>query len=164
MILAAPTATHVGSLGDGPTGKLLSVSKLNTIDAFLTDQYTIGRATLNLGVRWDHYDVWTPEQRQLAFTFPVATGLAIPDQTFSEQHYLKWDSVAPRLGVSYDVMGDGKTVIKANWGLYKFNPGVGVADQASPNQWTSGRRGAIAVAAEKMDHHKIATVMTVRGP
>jgi hypothetical protein len=31
-------------------------------------------------------------------------------------------------------MGDGKTVLKANWGLYKFNPGVGVADQANPNQ------------------------------
>jgi len=135
VFMAAPTATHVGSLGDGPKGNLLSVSKLNTIDAFVTDQYTIGRATLNLGVRWDHYDVFTPEQRQLAYTFPtINTPLSIPAQSFAEQHYLKWDGVVPRLGISYDLMGDGKTVLKANWGLYKFNPGVGVADQANPNQ------------------------------
>jgi hypothetical protein len=130
--LAAPTATHVGSLGDGPKGNLLSVSKLNTIDAFLTDQYTIGRATMNLGLRFDHYDVFTPEQRQMAFTF--LTGLSIPDQTFPETHYLKWNSVVPRLGLSYDLAGNGKTVVKLNWGLYKFNPGVGVADNANPNQ------------------------------
>ena len=66
VFMAAPTATQVGSLGDGPNGNLLSISKLNTIDAFVTDQYTVGRATFNLGVRWDHYDVFTPEQRQLA--------------------------------------------------------------------------------------------------
>ena len=33
---------------------------MNTIDVFITDQYTVGRATLNLGVRFDHYDVFTP--------------------------------------------------------------------------------------------------------
>src|SRR5438477_4102682 len=132
VIMAAPTATHVGSLGDGPNGNLLSVAKVNTVDAFVTDQYTLGRLTLNLGVRWDHYDVFTPDQRQLAFTFP--SGLSIPDATFPEQHYTKWNGVVPRLGLSYDVAGDGKTVIKANWGIYKFNPGVGVAQDANANQ------------------------------
>ena len=130
----APTATSVGSLGDGPNGNLLSVSKLNTIDMFLTDQFTIKHTTLNLGLRFDHYDVFTPDQRQLAYTFP--TGVSIPAQTFAETHYVKWNSVVPRLGVSHDLMGDGKTVLKANWGLYKFNPGVGVADTANSNQAT----------------------------
>jgi hypothetical protein len=131
VILAAPTATHVGSLGDGPKGNLLSVAKLNTIDWFLTDQYTIGRASLNLGVRFDHYDGWTPEQSQLAYSYGP---LSIPAATFPEQHYVKWNSIAPRLGLSYDLMGNGKTVLKANWGIYKFNPGVGLADSANPNQ------------------------------
>src|SRR5206468_11434086 len=107
------------------------IAKLNTIDAFLSDQYTMGRATFNLGVRFDHYDAFTPQQKQLAYSFGP---LSISDQTFPEQHYVKWNSAVPRLGVSYDLMGDGKTVIKANWGLYKFNPGVGVADSANPNQ------------------------------
>jgi hypothetical protein len=132
VIMAAPTATHVGSLGDGPNGNLLSVDKVSTYDAFLTDQYAVGRATFNLGVRYDHYDVWTPTQQQLAFTFP--TGLSIPAQTFPEQHYLKWDSFVPRVGMTYDLSGTGRSVIKLNYGLYRFNPGVGVANSANPNQ------------------------------
>jgi carboxypeptidase family protein len=130
--MGAPTATHVGSLGDGPSGNLLSVDKVSTYDAFFTDQYAVGRATFNLGVRFDHYDVWTPDQQQLAYTFP--SGLAIPAQTFAEQHYVKWNSFVPRLGMTYDLMGNGKTVLKLNYGLYRFNPGVGVAANANPNQ------------------------------
>ena len=39
----APTATHAGSLGDGPNGNLLSVDKVSTYDAFITDQWTYKR-------------------------------------------------------------------------------------------------------------------------
>jgi hypothetical protein len=128
----APTALSVGSLGDGPNGNLLSVDKVNTIDWFVTDQWTIGRATMNLGVRYDHYDVFTPDQSQLAYTFP--SGLSIDALTFPEQHYVKWGSFVPRLGATYDLFGTGKTVLKANYGMYRFNPGVGVAANANPNQ------------------------------
>jgi hypothetical protein len=144
VIMYAPTALSVGSLGDGPKGNLLSVAKVNTIDFFLTDQWAYKRATFNLGLRYDHYDVFTPDQQQLAYTFP--TGLSIPATTFAEAHYLKWNSFVPRIGMSYDLMGDGKTVLKLNYGLYRFNPGVGVGANANPNQatksityaWTDG--------------------------
>src|SRR5262249_38900594 len=130
----APTALSVGKNQDGPNGNLLSVAKLNTIDAFITDQWSIGRATLNLGVRFDHYDVFTPDQQQLAFAFP--SGVSIQAQTFPETHYVKWDSFVPRLGFSYDLLGTGKTVLKFNYGMYRFNPGVGVGQDANPNQAT----------------------------
>jgi len=130
----APTALAVGNLGDGPNGNLLSVAKVNTTDFFLTDQWAYKRATFNLGLRYDHYDAWTPAQSQLAYTFP--TGVSIGATSFSENHYVKWDSFVPRLGMSYDLMGDGKTVVKMNYGLYRFNPGVGVAANANPNQAT----------------------------
>jgi hypothetical protein len=144
VIMYAPTALSVGSLGDGPNGNLLSVAKVNTTDFFVTDQWAYKRATLNLGLRFDHYDVFTPDQQQLAYTFP--TGLSIPATNFPETHYLKWNSFVPRIGMSYDLMGDGKTVLKLNYGLYRFNPGVGVGANASPNQatksityaWTDG--------------------------
>ena len=35
-----------------------------------------------------------------------------------------WNLAAPRLGVSDNVTGDGRTAIKANWGLYWANPGT----------------------------------------
>ena len=130
----APTATAIGGIQAGPNGDLLSIDKVTTFDSFVTDQYTVGRATLNLGVRFDHYRVWTPEQTQLAYTFP--TGTSISATSFPETTYATWNSFAPRLGVAYDLFGTGKTVIKANYGLYRFNPGVGVAANANVNQAT----------------------------
>ncbi len=132
VVMYAPTARSVGQLGAGPNGDLLSVDKVNTLDWFLTDQWSIGRTTLNLGIRYDHYDVFTPDQSQLAFAFP--SGVNIAAASFPEQHYVNWGSIVPRLGATYDVFGTGKTVLKANYGMYRFNPGVGVAASANPNQ------------------------------
>jgi len=42
----------------------------------------------------------------------------------------------PRIGMTYDFSGTGKTVAKLNYGMYRFNPGVGVAASANPNQAT----------------------------
>ncbi len=67
----APTALKVGSLGDGPSGNLLSIDRVNTKDFFVTDQWSVGTATFNLGVRYDDYDVFMPDQTQLAYTFPT---------------------------------------------------------------------------------------------
>ena len=136
----APTALKVGSLGDGPSGNLLSIDRVNTKDFFVTDQYTVGRATFNLGLRYDNYDVLMPDQTQLAYTFP--TGLSIPaascatSPAFCETHFVQWNSFVPRLGMTYDLLGTGKTVLKFNYGMYRFNPGVGVAASANPNQAT----------------------------
>jgi hypothetical protein len=134
VVYYAPTATAIGGVLAGPHGDLLSTDRVTTYDAFLTDQYTVGRATLNFGARYDHYRVWTPVQNQLAYTFP--TGLAIPAQSFPEVTYVTWNAFAPRVGVAYDLLGTGKTVLKANYGLYRFNPGVGVAASANQNQAT----------------------------
>ena len=132
VVLYAPTATNVGGVLSGPHGELLNVNKLSTFDAFLTDQWNVGRATLNLGVRFDHYRSFSPDQQQLAFTFP--TGFSIPAQTFPETTYATFNHFAPRLGLSYDLFGTGKSVVKLNYGLYWFNPGVGLASDGNVNQ------------------------------
>ena len=79
VTLFAPTATEVGGILAGPDGHLLNVNKLDTADAFISDQWSIGRATINLGLRYDRYRVWTPEQRQLAYSLGP---LVVPDATF----------------------------------------------------------------------------------
>jgi len=131
VILYAPTATQVGNLGDGPNGNLLSIDKLNTYDAFVSDQYSVGRATFNVGLRWDHYSAWAPAQTQLAYSYGP---LSVPAASFPEQTFATFNSLAPRGGMTLDVTGDGKTVVKLNYGLYRFNPGVGLANQGNTNQ------------------------------
>jgi len=134
VIFYAPTATNVGGILSGPHGELLNVNKLGTYNTFLSDQWTVNKATVNMGVRFDHYRSYSPIQQQLAFTFP--TGLSIPAQSFPETTYATFNKIAPRIGVSYDLFGTGKTVVKANYGLYWFNPGVGLASSANVNQAT----------------------------
>jgi hypothetical protein len=36
----------------------------------------------------------------------------------------------------YDLTGDRKTVVKANWGRFAFDPGIILADAANPNTST----------------------------
>ena len=60
-----------------------------------------------------------------------------------------WNVAAPRLGVSYNVTGDGRTVVKANWGLYWANPGTASSNPNGSWQkrhvWTdTERRPAVA--------------------
>jgi hypothetical protein len=156
VAMYAPTATAVGGVLSGPNGDLLSVANVTTGDAFITDQWTIGRVTLNLGARWDRYRGWTPEQQQLAHAFP--SGVSIAASTFPDTTYFTWNKIVPRLGLSYDIVGDGKTVLKLNYGQYAFNPGPGIASSANPNQsvksltyqWTDTKPCASCVPGDRL--------------
>ncbi len=72
-----------------------------------------------------------PDQRQIAF----ANGpVSVPEQAFPERSFYTWNSFGPRVGVTYDVAGDGRMVVKASYGLFWHNPGPGVSADANPNQ------------------------------
>lgn len=132
VVFRIPTAiNHLGGLKDNDAGNILSMSNLNQFGVFANDTWALGKLTINVGVRFDRYRSFTPEQNQLAWTTGPVTVAA---QDFAETTYAKFNSVAPRLGVTFDLTGDGKTVLKANWGLYYHNPGVGLASDANQNQ------------------------------
>jgi hypothetical protein len=133
VIFRIPTATQVGSLKDNDNGHLTTRNALNSESLFVNDTWNMGRLTLNGGVRWDHYKGWLPEQNQLA----AAIGPVVLEQkVFPERDLFSWNVFAPRLGVVFDLTGDGRTVLKGNYGLYWHNPGVGVASDANPNTGT----------------------------
>jgi hypothetical protein len=88
---------------------------------------------MNGGVRWDRYQGWPPEQNQLGATVGLVT---LESKTFAETDLFTWNVFAPRIGVVFDLVGDGRTVIKGNYGLYWHNPGVGIASDANPNTGT----------------------------
>lgn len=88
------------------------------IGGFLQDSWTLfDRLNINIGFRFDHQEGIIPKQGEERT--PVEYGGEIYDprvlKTFKP---LVWNTIAPRIGVTYDVTGDGKTVIKAHWGRY----------------------------------------------
>jgi Carboxypeptidase regulatory-like domain len=130
VIFRIPTATDAGKLGLGKSGVLTSVSALDVESFFINDTWNRGRTTVNLGGRYDRYTGRLPEQEQLAATVgPVS----VPAKTFAAQHMFTWSAFAPRVGLVFDLFGDGRTVLKGNYGFYWHNPGVGVASPANPN-------------------------------
>jgi len=130
VIFRIPTATQVGGLKDNDNGHITSRNALDQVGAFLNDTWSVGRVTLTGGVRWDRYRGWLPEQNQLGQTVgPVS----VAAKTFAETDLYTWNVVAPRVGVVFDLSGDGRMVLKGNYGLYWHNPGVGVSQNANPN-------------------------------
>ena len=133
VIFRIPTATQVGGLKDNDNGHLTTENALDQNSFFFNDTWAVGRLTVNGGVRWDNYKGWLPEQNQLGATVgPVV----VQAKTFAERDLYSWNLFAPRIGFTFDLTGDGRTVFKANYGLYWHNPGVGISDNANPNTGT----------------------------
>lgn len=116
----------------------LSINNVTHRGAYIQDQIVLGpKVTLNAGLRWDYYRVFYPDSEIIPSRFrdffyagvPLPNGYTIP-ASFPNFKVPGNDEVvrfpagfAPRFGVAYDPRGNGKTVFKANWGIYQSNPG-----------------------------------------
>jgi hypothetical protein len=130
VTIGFPTAScAVGSLSAREC--LLSIAKLDHSNVFFSDTWALNKLTLTLGLRYDHYKSHVPEQTQLANTFG---GISVLATTFPAQTFFTWDSVVPRAGLTYDLTGNGRNVVKVNYGFFKHNPGPGIAASGNPNQ------------------------------
>jgi hypothetical protein len=88
---------------------------------YVQDTWTRRRLTLSGGVRWDHFNSYLPAQ-----TAPA--GRFVPERSFPEVKDLpNWNNVVPRVGVSYDLSGQGKTAVKANFGVFVSSMGTAYA-------------------------------------
>ena len=117
-----------------------SLNGLRTYGAYLSDTWrTSSRLTLSLGVRFDRYRSYLPEQ-----TGPPVGPFNPTQTTFpAVDNLLTWNLPAPRVGFTYDLRGNGKTVLKGNAALYWWNPGTGAVDeQVNPNAVDWNRRFA----------------------
>ena len=131
VVFGVPTATAVTGRYASDDGLLLVVNNLDQQDFFVNDTWSKGRVTMNLGLRWDRYRGWMPDQGQPAFSNGPVN---VPAQSFPEREFYVWNNLGPRVGLTYDLAGDGKTVVKASYGLFWHNPGPGVSADANPNQ------------------------------
>lgn len=137
-----------------------SIGGLMTYGAFITDTWRANnKLTFNLGVRLDRYRAFSPEQDHPASRFNATA------QHFDAvANYIAWNLPAPRIGMTYDVSGNGKTVLKANYGSYWWNPGADFVFNISPNasawwrryrwtdlnndnRWQPGEEGAVPTSS-----------------
>lgn len=131
---------------------------LRTTGVYLQDTWRVSsRVTFNIGIRFDQYKSFLPEQvGPTGGRFAAAT-----PATYDEVGDVKtFNHPVPRIGLIYDVTGQGRTVIKANYAQYYWNPGTTIAELVNPNSadyysrynwtdtngdrlWQPGEQGAV---------------------
>jgi hypothetical protein len=94
--------------------------------AFVQDQWRLDRFTINLGVRWDHFDAGVPAQSNPAGYFTPAVSI---DEI---KHTPHWNDWATRTGVAWDLFGNGKTAIKAFAGRFVAGHALSRTSQFNP--------------------------------
>lgn len=95
---------------------------------YAQDSWTVNnRLTLNLGVRFDRYNINWPDQ-----AFTPEQGAFFPPVTTPATDVVTLTSLGPRLGFAYDLTGTGKTVIKGFWGRFYYNPSTDIGLLENP--------------------------------
>jgi outer membrane receptor protein involved in Fe transport len=118
-----------------------SDNRTNATALYVNDVWRLNEhVTLNLGLRYDHYRDFWPDQTVNPEGVPQLAGatdarlldLFAPKQV-QAQTVSKASTLAPRFGVAYDPGGDGRFVVKGFVGLFYFNSAPDtIAAQANP--------------------------------
>lgn len=106
---------------------ITSDHRLSTYGVFVQDRWTLGRATFNLGLRVDGVSAYLPAQTSPAGSF-------VGERSFPRTDVFDFGpNIQPRIGVTYDVFGNGKTAVKAYYGRFYNQFGSEIAQTANPN-------------------------------
>jgi hypothetical protein len=84
---------------------------------YAQDQWTRDRLTLQGGVRYDYWLTNYPDSSIGGAGYTAAAAKEIFYPARSTQG-LAWHDITPRMGVAYDVFGNGRTAVKFNLGKY----------------------------------------------
>lgn len=83
---------------------------------FLQDQWTRGRLTLQGGLRYDRVTSWAPDGGN--GTDQVTALSPTPIRFGRMDSVTGFNDLTPRVGVAYDLFGNGRTAVKASIGKY----------------------------------------------
>ena len=88
--------------------------------AFLGDQISMNRLTINAGLRWDHQasSIEASHLDAIAFPFaPVQAMLGALDGP-AMSNVVVWNSVTPRVGVTYALNESRKTILRGSYAMF----------------------------------------------
>ena len=104
-------------------------TKLSELElaAFAQDSWTVARRlTINAGLRFERLTGGVKEQS-------AAAGQFVPERHFDAQpNVIVWNNVVPRLSAAYDVLGTGRTVVKASVSKFTQRQGASLINQFNP--------------------------------
>jgi len=104
------------------------------ISLYAQDTWTIkNRLTLNLGVRWDRSNSWYADQKRAESYWPSIDPVFREADIEAWKDIVVWSDLVPRIGVIYDLRGDGRTALKASYSRYSEWQGVTWARGRNPN-------------------------------
>jgi hypothetical protein len=98
---------------------------------YAQDSWTFHRLTVNAGVRWEWLNAEIlPQSADAGAWVPARSYAGVPDLP-------NWKTIVPRIGLSYNLFGKGKTVLKASASKYEGNQSVAFAQTVDPMFLTS---------------------------
>ena len=105
---------------------------LDQTSAYIDDIITSGRFTLKLGLRWDRYHGWLPQQNSPDGRWCTAAA-GCPRDFPERTGILDLASFAPRLGIVVGLEEGGQSAFKASWGRYYHQFSTGFANFVNQN-------------------------------
>jgi hypothetical protein len=142
---------YLGSTNKASTVTLFNspthtVATINSLAFYGQDSYSYKQLTLVGGLRWERIEGFLPDQvsptsqyfpQGLVFNAVSIGGVTqsyTVKKSFGAVHNDPlWKNFAPRFMATYDLMGDGKTVLKSSWGLYLDQINTGTPPNANGN-------------------------------
>ena len=122
-----------------------TITKTNGL--YVQDTWTLARLTVQGALRWDRASSYAPVEGNGTFgksSFLNPTPITIVETKGVDA----FNDLTPRVGVAYDVFGNGKTALKMNWGKYlvyaandspytSTNPGATIVRSVANRGWNS---------------------------
>ena len=105
---------------------------------YAQDRWTINRVTLNLGLRFDWFQGETQESEVLASRLNAGQSFGKCADGRNDTRagcvgkVQDWKDISPRLGLAYDLFGDGRTAVKASVARYVAGQQIAVANSNNP--------------------------------
>ncbi len=124
------------------TTPYLELDRTDDLGIYAQDQWRFNRFTFNYGLRFDYVNGYVPAQETPGTPdekfFDRFPGVPLLNPWVGERKFgavngiPSWKDLNPRVGVSYDLFGNGRTALKTSLGRYVAKTNVDVAVLLNP--------------------------------
>jgi hypothetical protein len=144
--------------------------RINRFGLFAQDTVNLGRFTVLASLRFDRQWGYTNEVSVPGSNVSWAGEYNLPAVTAEAvDGNVVWNTISPRLGLIYDITGDGKTTAKVNFGIYgdRYSPGF-LSGLVSTFGYTyfnwNNANGDMAVQPEELSRPRTSDSFSVLDP